>query len=164
MLEVGGFDEDLVTAEDWDLWIRLILSGSRAGTVDEPLAVYRMTPASLTADRAPALRDRVRALEKVAHRPDLDLRLRPVLDRSLAAHRARADLAAAEAALRDGAPDARRRALAVAVGDGHAARTRIKAALAALAPRLTGRVLGRRARGGRASSRLARPGERRGRA
>ena len=50
LLELGGFDETLAQAEDWELWIRLILAGSRAGTVDEPLARYRMTPDSLTSE------------------------------------------------------------------------------------------------------------------
>ena len=37
LLAVGGFDETLPTATDWDCWIRLILSGSAAGLVAEPL-------------------------------------------------------------------------------------------------------------------------------
>ena len=160
LLAAGGFDESLESAEDWDLWIRLILAGSRAGSVDEPLAVYEMTPGSLTAERAAALRCRVRALEKAARDPGLEPRLRPLLERSLAAHRARAELAEAEAALRDGSPEARRRALAVVRGSGHGPRTRLKAAFAALAPRAAARALDRRRRAGLASGRLERPAER----
>jgi glycosyltransferase involved in cell wall biosynthesis len=65
VLEVGGFDESLGIAEDWDLFIRLILSGSRAGLVNEPLMRYRKHPASTTADRARSLAARVAILEKV---------------------------------------------------------------------------------------------------
>ena len=160
---VGWLDEQLHAAEDWDLLIRLILSGSRAGCVDEPLAVYRMTPGSITADRARALRYRVLALEKAAARPGLEPRLRPALETSLRGHRARAEAAEAESALRSGAPDARDRSLAVAMGRGQGPTTRLKALVAALAPKVTARVLARRARAGRPSSRLERPAERRAR-
>src|SRR5919109_961551 len=34
----GTFDETLRTSEDWELWIRFLLGGERAGLVDEPLA------------------------------------------------------------------------------------------------------------------------------
>lgn len=34
--EMGGFDEDLVAAEDYDLWLR-ILAGHQAGLIEEPL-------------------------------------------------------------------------------------------------------------------------------
>ena len=39
LLAVGGFDESLACAEDWDCWVRLVLAGSRVGLVDEPLYV-----------------------------------------------------------------------------------------------------------------------------
>jgi len=48
-LAVGGFDESLACAEDWDCWVRLVLAGSRVGLVDEPLYVYRLRDDSLTA-------------------------------------------------------------------------------------------------------------------
>jgi hypothetical protein len=37
--EVGGFDERLTTAEDYDLWLRLARAGHRFAVVDEVLAV-----------------------------------------------------------------------------------------------------------------------------
>src|SRR5437764_1122040 len=39
MLAAGGFDEQIRWTTDWGLWIRLILEGSKAGAVDEPLAL-----------------------------------------------------------------------------------------------------------------------------
>ena len=51
LLEHGGFDESIRWTTDWDLWLRMILAGSSAGCVDEPLAHYRLRQTSLTAQR-----------------------------------------------------------------------------------------------------------------
>ena len=144
LVAIGGFDESLECAEDWDCWIRLILGGSLAGSVVEPLARYRIRRQSLTSDRRIALRCRVRALEKVERRSDLSPEEGRTLERSLLAHRQRAALAEAEAAILEREPYARRRAMAIAVGGGHGFGTRLKAALAAAAPRLAARMLERR--------------------
>jgi peptidoglycan/xylan/chitin deacetylase (PgdA/CDA1 family)/SAM-dependent methyltransferase len=42
----GGFDEELVTCEDWDLWQRLARAGARFGMCEGFLAHYRMRAAS----------------------------------------------------------------------------------------------------------------------
>lgn len=39
--EVGGFDEKMVSWEDWDYWIRLAKSGKCFTRIPEPLVVYR---------------------------------------------------------------------------------------------------------------------------
>ena len=44
----GCFDENLTTAEDWDLWIRFILGGDRLGLLHEPLGYYRIRTTGLT--------------------------------------------------------------------------------------------------------------------
>ncbi|HEX5616631.1 MAG TPA: glycosyltransferase [Acidimicrobiia bacterium] len=46
----GPFDVALRRAEDYDLWIRFLLGGSRVALVDEPLGWYRIRPDSLSAD------------------------------------------------------------------------------------------------------------------
>jgi Glycosyl transferase family 2 len=51
LLQHGGFDEAIRWTTDWDLWLRLILAGARAGCVPEPLALYRLRETSLTAQR-----------------------------------------------------------------------------------------------------------------
>jgi glycosyltransferase involved in cell wall biosynthesis len=153
LLGIGGFDESLEIAEDWDCWIRLILDDAVAGSVDQPLARYRIRPQSLSAHRSAAFRFRVRVLEKAAKRDDLAAAERRTLERSLRRHRQRAVLAEAEAALAERRPDSRRSALAVTFGRGFGLRTRLKAALAALAPRLGAWLLERR---GRDSGRLRR--------
>jgi glycosyltransferase involved in cell wall biosynthesis len=48
---VGGYRPGTRYAEDWDLWVRLLLGGHRAGLVDAPLYEYRRRPESLTSQR-----------------------------------------------------------------------------------------------------------------
>jgi glycosyltransferase involved in cell wall biosynthesis len=45
---VGGYRVGTRYAEDWELWVRLLLAGHRAGLVDEPLYEYRRRADSLT--------------------------------------------------------------------------------------------------------------------
>lgn len=112
--ELGGFDESLRTAEDWDCALRLILDGSVAGLYDEPLGVYRIHPGSLTDSRRDTLHDRVRMLEKARSHQVLRPAERPLLERSLESQRYRAALADAQAALAEGGTHARRRGLELA--------------------------------------------------
>jgi glycosyltransferase involved in cell wall biosynthesis len=93
---IGGFDESLRTGSDWDCWLRLILDGAGAGLVDEPYYNYVVRAGSLTSNRVSTLWDRVRLLEKAARNPALQPNDRPVLSRSIRAHRGRAFLAEAE--------------------------------------------------------------------
>jgi hypothetical protein len=46
---VGGFDETMTHCEDFDLWIRLLLSGGHALYIDEVLGEYRVRPSSASA-------------------------------------------------------------------------------------------------------------------
>ena len=56
-------------AEDYDLWIRFLLSGTRAGFVDEPLGYYRVRPGSLSQARIAQARAHQAVLER--HLPAL---------------------------------------------------------------------------------------------
>jgi glycosyltransferase involved in cell wall biosynthesis len=47
---VGGFDQGLRTAEDLDLWVRLLAAGYRGAYLPEPLVRYRRRPGSLSSD------------------------------------------------------------------------------------------------------------------
>lgn len=47
---VGGFDASLRSAEDFDLWVRLLASGRRARCLHKPLWEYRRRDSSLSAD------------------------------------------------------------------------------------------------------------------
>jgi peptidoglycan/xylan/chitin deacetylase (PgdA/CDA1 family)/GT2 family glycosyltransferase len=61
---LGGFDTKLRTCEDWDLWYRVARSGVVFVGVPEPLALYRMSPGSLTSDSAQLIRDGMVLLER----------------------------------------------------------------------------------------------------
>lgn len=141
LLEIGGYDERLRTAEDWDVCIRLILSGSVAGWVDEPLLEYRLGGRSLTASRVRTLEERVYMLEKVLTTPELEPSLRSAAVQALSHHRARALEQAAREAVAEGRPEARRRLLAVARSSEVRRRGRLGAALASLAPRRSRRLV-----------------------
>ena len=147
MLDAGGFAVEMRTAADWELWMRLAIGGARFGLVDEPLHRYRLQPDSLTADKASEWRGCVEALERVREAATTaGPEVRAAYELSLHTHREWALLAEAERSLRDGSPDARSRARAVAFGPGFAARTRAKALVATAAPGLAARLLERRER------------------
>jgi hypothetical protein len=151
---VGGFDESLRTASDWECAIRLIHSGAVAGLVDVPLYRYRVEAGSLTSNRIGTLRDRISILERAGSSYELGETETSTLERSLSAQRNALVLTEAEAALRSQAHDARRRALAAARRPGIALSARASAVAAAIAPRVAGRILERRAQKG--ITRLAR--------
>jgi glycosyltransferase involved in cell wall biosynthesis len=148
LLAVGGFNPSLRYAADWDLWIRMILSGSRAGLVDEPLYRYRIGPTALSARRASLVGGFVTVLERAAAGSDLTPEERRTVERSIAARRqelARLELDEVLAADK-GAP-VRARARAVLRERGLPARAWLKATLALAAPRLAARVQARRRAG-----------------
>ncbi|MGN6168344.1 MAG: glycosyltransferase family 2 protein [Solirubrobacteraceae bacterium] len=149
---IGGFDETLRVAHDWDCWLRLILDGSQAGLVDEPYYKYRLHPASLTANRVAALWERVTLLEKAARNPALREPERRVLARCLRARRNLAVMAEVDQHLRAVTPAAsggpnthaalpRARLTRLAAAGGIGARTRAAAGLAAVAPALARRIV-----------------------
>ena len=52
LARAGGFDAPLRLAEDWDLWLRLLVNGESFVSVPEARVRYRRHPGSLTADVA----------------------------------------------------------------------------------------------------------------
>jgi hypothetical protein len=144
-IEHGGFDESIRWTTDWDLWLRMILAGSAAGCVDEPLALYRLREASLTAQRRDLLLGKLMTLEKAQHNRALREEDRPVLAASLQAYRRDLSLLDLRAAVAAGQAGTSRRALALLRTRGLAARPRLETAAIAVAPRIAGRLLRRRA-------------------
>jgi hypothetical protein len=139
--EHGGFDESILWTTDWDLWLRMILAGSSAGCVDEPLALYRLREQSLTAKRRDLQLGKLATLRKARTNPHLRAEERPVLERSIAAAERGLALLDLQAAVSRNAPDVRTRALDVLRGRDYAPRVRLAAAAAALAPRLSGHIV-----------------------
>jgi len=143
MLEVGGFDVSIRWTADWDCWLRMILAGSRAGLVAEPLLHYRLQRGSLSSQREALIAGRLLTLAKAASRSDLTAEEQDVVRSSIGHNRVALRVARARAALLEGRPDARRSALAVTFGRGHGLKTRVKALSAAIAPRSARRRLAR---------------------
>jgi glycosyltransferase involved in cell wall biosynthesis len=146
LIAVGGFDPSLRFVADWDLWIRMILSGSKAGLVNEPLYRYRIGPNALSARRALLVRGCVTVLERAAVRPDLRPAQRRTVEQAIAARRREVvKLELDEALAGDGA--VRKRAAAVLSQRELPAHARIKAVAALVAPRLAADVQARRRAG-----------------
>jgi glycosyltransferase involved in cell wall biosynthesis len=146
LLEQGGFDESIIWTEDWDLWLRLILAGSGAGCIDEPLAEYRLRETSLTTRRRELLLGKIGTLEKARANASLRAEERVVLEQSIADYRrelAFQDLTAAVAA---GEGGTRRRTAALLLASGFDRRRRVELLGMTLAPPIAARVLRRRAR------------------
>lgn len=69
--EVGGFDEEIWGAEDFDLWLRIVERGYDVLVLDEPLAVYRRHQSALTTSQARAARSHVLAYSRALERGNL---------------------------------------------------------------------------------------------
>jgi glycosyltransferase involved in cell wall biosynthesis len=148
LLEVGGFDPSFRYAADWDLAIRMILSGSRAGLVDEPLYRYRVGPHALSARRARLVRGTVAVLERAAARPDLEPHERRIVTGTISSRRRQLAQLELDDALDGGGAAVRARAATVLREHRLPSRTRLKAGAAFVAPGLVARARARRRGGG----------------
>jgi glycosyltransferase involved in cell wall biosynthesis len=143
--EHGGFDESIRWTTDWDLWLRMIVDGSRAGAIAQPLADYRLREASLTARRRELTVGKISTLEKAGRSASLGPADRRVLAQSLRMYEGQLAALDLDAAVLDGDPSARRRALRVLRAPQLARSARLTALAALATPRLTRRFLRRRA-------------------
>ena len=163
---VGGFDEDIRYATDWETWIRLILAGGRAALVPEPLAEYRLHASAMSVHRLRMSDGRVRTLAKTLDRSDLHDDERGMLQRSLAAERVRNDREHFLAGLSSGTSSLRNLASRIARSHEQPRRVRLLATVAALSPRVARILNGRsdrsvvRGPGDRPIPRHAAPGPR----
>jgi hypothetical protein len=136
---IGGFDEQMRIAYDWDCWLRCILDGACAGFVEEPYYDYVLHQGSLSASRAPSLWDRARLLEKARGNPNLRADERAELKRAVRMHRSRAVDAETQATLYGGGERSKLAGLALA--ERLEPRARLGAALGFLAPPLARRLV-----------------------
>ena len=65
VLEVGLFDEGLRNSQDFDLWIRMIRAGARAGYRRKVLLRYRQHAGSLSGDAANRVARELNVLDKI---------------------------------------------------------------------------------------------------
>lgn len=164
LIEHGGFDESILWTTDWDLWLRLILDGSLAGAVAEPLALYRVRETSLTARRRELTLGKIATLEKAERNAALRAEERPVLARALAGHRLELRLIDLRAAVVAGDSAVRRCGVALLAAPGLPPMIRLEAGAIALAPKLYAVLLRRRAKRswiGAGGTRVSRDPERR---
>ena len=68
---VGFFDENLRACEDWDLWLRLSISGYRFAFLNQAVSQYRLHPAQMTRDGGRMRQASFAMLEKTFENPDL---------------------------------------------------------------------------------------------
>jgi glycosyltransferase involved in cell wall biosynthesis len=74
--EVGGFDESVGGADDWNMWLRVSASGWRAVGTPELLGIYRHRAGQMHRDEARMLRAQRDALQRVLDCAPLDDELR----------------------------------------------------------------------------------------
>jgi len=133
---IGGFDESLRVASDWDGWLRLILDGAGAGLVERPYYEYVLHSGTLTSGRVDSLWARARLLEKAVANPAVRADELPLLERQIRRRRSEAVVAEAQA----GAAG-RRRFAGLAVSPRLTLRARLAAVLALVSPALARRRL-----------------------
>ena len=71
LLNLGGFDEDLYAAEDWDLWLRMAAVDVQFAYLPQPLAIYRISEGSMHSDAERMEINGIRMLSKFFTRVDL---------------------------------------------------------------------------------------------
>jgi hypothetical protein len=145
VMQHGGWDVRFKVFEDWDCWLRLVLAGAVVAYVHEPLYRWRLSPDSRSStSRVAHQQDQVLMTEKALQGSDLTPGERAWAEALLAERRLSLRRARARDAIRDRAPDARRRSIALLADGDLEPATRAKAALAVLSPSLAGRLLERR--------------------
>ncbi|ADB73192.1 glycosyltransferase [Geodermatophilus obscurus] len=143
-LQAGGFDESLAVTADWEFWQRLVLSGSRVGLVDAPLARYRLAQGTLSSNPVGMTEARLRVLDRAAARTDLDPHEREVVARARTRELRELRRRLLIHLLAEGGRDVRRAALAVLIDTGQRSWSRAVALLALVAPGLASRQRRRR--------------------
>lgn len=160
LVEVGGYDESFAVMQDWECFVRLVLSGALIAFVHEPLYRWRLTPGSRSSsDRLANIEAQIQMTSKILSGSQLSAEERKAAQALLAARRRWLLREQARHAVQTHAADARRRSLQLVLGSGFDRASRMKAAVAVLSPSIAARFLeGRRERTDPAIEALAQRG------
>lgn len=88
IMNVGLFDQALRNAQDFDLWLRLVLGGARLSYQRKVLLKYRCRPDGLTGDVVNSHRRELRVFDKIEQSYDLSPALREAVSRVIKNRRA----------------------------------------------------------------------------
>ncbi len=152
LVEVGGYDPNVRAALDYEMWVRVIFAGARAGLLLEPLHIYLLRPGSLSTNDVWRTQGSLTAITKALARHDLTTAERSAATGRLRSLRAELARAQAKGALMAGQPGVRRQSLQVALGAGQTLRNRARATAAAVAPRWAGAQVRRQTEAARQAS------------
>jgi glycosyltransferase involved in cell wall biosynthesis len=141
LLDHGDFDESIRWKTDWDLWLRLVLAGSSASCVTEPLALYRLRENKFDRPTTGAAAWEIGNTRESPKQHDLRSDELPILESSIEFYRRELAVLDLRSSIAAGSRDARRRALDVVVGRAYHPRVRLEAAAMAAAPTVAGRIL-----------------------
>jgi glycosyltransferase involved in cell wall biosynthesis len=96
LVDVGLFDESLMTSEDFDLWLRLAFHGGHIGYQQRVLARHRLHATSLAASSTRMLQSQIRVLRKTAGTLTLSPGQQELLAKEIAKCKAHIDLTRAK--------------------------------------------------------------------
>ena len=133
-LAEGGYDENLAYAADWEFWQRLILSGSRVGLVNHPLARYCLSADTLSAHRTALVAARLVVLKRALGLSDLTPSERVVVRTATRREKRELQLRQADASLDRGGWPARAQFARVLFGRPFGVRHRLRALRAMMSP------------------------------
>jgi glycosyltransferase involved in cell wall biosynthesis len=111
IFDAGMFDEQVRVTEDFDLWMRMALNGSRFGYQRDVLAKYRYRADSVSANRINLHEGALQVLDWVNLRNDLKQRERQALERTAGTLRAKLSLERCKLMILQGDFDGARRLL-----------------------------------------------------
>ena len=83
LIDAGLFDERFIRCEDFDLWLRLALSGARIGFQQKVLARHRTHGSSLAADQIAMVESQVQVLKKAQETLPLSASQRQLIESQL---------------------------------------------------------------------------------
>ena len=82
--QLGGYNQELTSAEDYDLWLRIATAGFPAKYIPGPLAVYRVRRGTLSSDSLQMARGELRAISDLVAASALRAECLLVAERRLA--------------------------------------------------------------------------------